>query len=395
MRRAVTILTIAATCMLADWAHASIVTGINVGSGYGVKNSLHQWEFLGDSSSSRALGRVDLTAKFGYDILGADVAMLSDGRVAVTHRDSGNTKYQISVLSPVYDGGGLLTDVSIDATMDVGVNANRIAPLQNAGFVVATNGTAVVFQQTGANTWSGTSGSIVSTSSFYDVAGLTGGETDFVLGTYASSPNGSAARTAWEYTIDAGADGSHDLLGRYADSDYGYKGWGYVGSGEGLSTTLLTNGYIVSGDSDSTDIGSVIFDATVTDGGWDEDAAAGAILNGDGTKITDRQWAATSDGRVVAAFSGGWLRSDTDWRVYTLVDDPALQAAGTVGATGEDYAVTLGDGDQGAATGVFVGRIAGDYMYVAPVPEPATLALLGIGGLAMTATAVRRRRRRG
>ncbi|MCG3178377.1 MAG: hypothetical protein BIFFINMI_00704 [Phycisphaerae bacterium] len=395
MKRLSAFVVVLTVLLAAATAGASVITGLNTDTSYGLKNSLHQWEFGVSATTSRSLGRVDLTAAFGYDIRGADVAMLSDGRVAITHRDSANTKWQVSILQTLYDSGGLLTGANINTTMDVGATASRLAPLQNQGFVVATNGVAVVFNQTAANSWSGTSGTIASTSSFYDVAGLKAGTTDFVIGTYASAPGSSAARTAWEYTMDAGNDGAHDLLGKYYDSDYSKKGWGYNGTGEGLNTGLLSNGFIVSNDGDSTDIGSVLFNATATDGAWHDNAAVGEILDASGAKVLDRHWAATSDGRVISASSGGWTRSDTDWQVFTLVANPNFQPSGSIGATGKDYQVTLGGGaaksQNGAASGVFVGRVAGDYMVVATVPEPATLSLLLLGGAVLVG---RRRMRR-
>jgi hypothetical protein len=375
MKNAGLFLIVLAGLLIASPASASIVSGINTHSGYGVHNSLHQWEFADSAGTSRALGRVDLDAKFGYNIKGKDLAMLSDGRVAVAHRDSGDTKWQISVLAPVYDGGGLLTDVNIDATFDSAIATSYVAPLPNAGFVVVTGSNAAVYQQIGPSSWSPTTGTINSDTGPWDVAGLVTGTAEFVSGFYSDAPPaGNAPRTGWKYGVDSDSNGAHELLARYYDSNYGNKGWPYNGQAEGLRSDLLANGWITSTDSDTTNIGSVIFDGTETDGAWHDGNAVGEILNSDGTKVEDKLWAATSDGRVVASFSGGWLRSDTDWRVYTLIEDPNLQPAGSIGATGEDYEVTLGDGTQGAATGVFVGRIAGDYM---AIPEPATLMLMG------------------
>ena len=101
-----------------------IVTGFHNYSGYSEYNRIHQWQ-LGSSASdpeTKYLGSVKLddAAHFNYDIkLGnGDLATLANRDIVIAHRDSADTKWQVSVLRPRYDGGGSLTNMTILMTMD-------------------------------------------------------------------------------------------------------------------------------------------------------------------------------------------------------------------------------------------------------------------------------------
>jgi len=334
---------------------------------------------------------------FGYDLrtnnvtqagnaVPGDVATLSDRRIAITHRDIDNTKVQISVLSVQYDAGGLLTGATVDATFDAPFQAARIAPLPNGGFVLGGNPNCAVFQPTGPSTWSVTLVGGVAGNSPYDVAGLVAlsgnNSVQYVTGEYVTAPGGSAARTGHKYDTTG-------KLARYYDPNT-LRGWGYGKHGEGLASPLLDNGWIIAGESASA-IGSVLFDGVEEDGAWHA-VKIGEILQANGTGIytTSYQihdWAALNDGRVVNVWATGYGRNNADFNVYTLIENPALQPAGSIGATGEDYQVTLGSASSGSRDN-FVGDISGDYMV--PVPEPATVGLLGLGFLGL----LRLRRRR-
>jgi hypothetical protein len=380
-------------------AQAAVVTGLDTSTSYGLYNGLYQWEFgaTAISPETRLLGKVNLGVGgvFDYNIRGGDVAALSDSRIAITHKDVDNTKWQISVLTPQYDGSGLLVDATVDATFDADIQASRIAPLPDGGFAIAKTGNAVVYEKTGVNTWSGTLISGLNASSVYDVVGLitlsaTNSEPQIMTGEYVTPPGGSAARSGQKYDTTG-------KLAKYYDPNT-MRGWGYGKHGEGLRNDLLANGWIISGEPilDSsqhkigTNIGSVIFDGVEEDGAWHA-VKIGEILQADGSSITTdsytiHDWAALSDGRVVNVWASGYGRNDADFNVYTLIENPALQPAGSIGATGEDYRVTLGSASSGSKDN-FVGEVCGDYMVV---PEPATMSLLGLGLVGL----LRLRRRR-
>jgi len=381
MRRSVLVLAVAVVVLWGWVASAGLVTGLGTNGSYGLYDGLYQWEIGADAASSRQLGKVALGAGglIGHELwpgtYTADVARLSDGRVAVAHRDATNTKAQVSVLTPTYDATGLLTGATLDATFDNVHSAGKIAPLPNGGFVTMGGGSAVFYQQTGPSTWTATTNTGPSGNA-YDVAGLVNG--NCVVGDYIDDPNkaGNIPRTGHKYDATS-------TLARYSGGANGY-GWGYGKSGEGLRSALLSNGWILTGET-STTIGSAVCDGTETDGQW-YDGRMGEVTNSDGTGIYDKQWAALSDGRVVTVWSSGWMRHDTTFRVYDLVNDPG-DRVGTVGANGETFEAILGAGVGGDT---FVGRIAGDYMVEPPARPVAEPAALSIVGLALCA--LRRRR---
>ncbi len=366
-------------------ASANVVSGFHYYGGYGVNNTLYQWE-IGtalDGSDTRPLGTVDLVAVLGYDpkmssanLPNGDIAMLSDRRVVLTHVGSDGSTRVVSVLSPTYDGSGLLTGATVDATISE-PRGKSVAPLPNGGFVCVSGGasaSAVVYQQTGPNTWAASS-PISGMAHCPDVAGLVvPGDTVFTAGEY--------SRKGEKY----------NQSGLMAIYDDGARGWGYSnGSGEGVRpvNVPLANPWIITGEDQdgATTIGSVIFDGTESDGGT-YNGKKGEVLNSDGSPIYRKRWAALDDGRVVTPWLWGYGHTGVTWRVYTPILNPALQPAGSVGATGEDF--------QTFTPGNLVGVVAGDYMYVAPeetlpIPEPGTIGLLilgsALGGL------MRRRRR--
>lgn len=378
MKRLVMVVMIMAVgLLLTAPAVGNIVSGFHYYGGYGSHNHLYQWE-IGtetDGSDTRPLGKVDLAATFGYNpqmsgsnTAYADLAMLSDRRVALTHRDADSNRV-ISILTPQYDVDGLLTGVNVDATLTPALAHTAIAPLPNGGFVTVGGGTAVIYTQTGANTWSSANVSL-SNGTSYDIAGLINpGEDQFAVGHY--------DRQAYRYN-------SSGLQANY-DGDTKAP-WGDGSRGEGLRSDLLSgNAFMVSGAGDyGANRPAAILDGTESDGGT-YTGVVGKILNGDGSEIIGGEFAALDNGRIVRVIAWGWSQTGVTWNVYSLVEDPALQPAGSIGATGEDIQVFT--------AGNLVGRIAGDYMYqaAAPVPEPATLALIALGGMGLLAGGARRR----
>jgi len=168
-----------------------------------------------------------------------------------------------------------------------------------------------------------------------------------VVGDYIDDPNkaGTVSRTGHKYDATS-------TLAKYSGGANGW-GWGYGKTGEGLRSALLSNGWVIMGES-STTIGSAVFDGTETDGQW-YDGLMGEILNSDGSGIYGKPWAALDDGRVVTPYIAGYMKTGITWYVYSLVQDPALQPAGSIGATGEDFSVLLAPNVVGVVW-------AGDYM---------------------------------
>lgn len=114
-------------------------------------------------------------------------------------------------------------------------------------------------------------------------------------------------------------------------------------------------------------------------------SAGQAALNGDGS-LTVQGIAGGSLGNFVAigwsANIGSTLQSVISWY------NAGYQTAGWIGQSAVGVGLTLGDG-AGVPTlstmGVGTGQVGGFILGATPVPEPSTLALAGLGGLALLA----------
>jgi hypothetical protein len=365
-------------------AMANVISGLGTNSSYGQYHHVYQWRVEGNTVTR--LGTVDLQAMFNNEDRGfRDIAMLSDRRVAAIHQNSAGDTWQTSVLTMQYDGAGLLTGATVDATVDNVHTPSRIGPLPNGGFVTIRGGEGVVWEMTAPDTWSSTTVTGMSSHN-WDVAGLINPAGDqFVTGQYATPPGGTAARSGHKYDKTG-------KLASYYNSDMGsLQAWGYGGKdhGEGLRHELFQNGWVTEGYSGN-NYGTYVYDGTQTDGAW-HDGLKGELTASDGSPIYDKPPAALDDGRVVLFASSGWNRWE-NWYLFTLESDPAGQPAGSVGATGWDQLVEFNFPNRGGADAAFVGVIAGDYMYEPPAGPIAEPAGLGLVGLALLATRKRRRR---
>jgi hypothetical protein len=336
-----------------------IVTGLVTDPGYGYANYLYQWKIGAQSSDCSMLGGVNLPAVAPFNgytsFAGNDIAVLSDRRIALVYqRTAGSTVYEVAVMTPQYDGSGNLTNVNVDATISMTRQDYRIAPLPDHGFVVTDGDSPAnidVYTLVASNSWSASAGSGGAVWP-PDIVGLVtrDGKT-FVTG---------------EYDRRAHKRNTSGMSVMYQSAS-GDKTWSYTMGGEGLRHPLLTNGWVNTGDQGE-GTPSYVCDGAQASGG-PYTGPVGKLLNIDGTDIYSLPWACLRDGRVVGLWLGaGDVNSRIRFRVFTLIRDPPSQTAGSIGATGDDFTVTIpGTNPRGL-------MIAGDYMV--PPPHKGTVVWL-------------------
>ncbi|MCG3181888.1 MAG: hypothetical protein BIFFINMI_04328 [Phycisphaerae bacterium] len=380
MRRLSVCVCIGVAMATAATVQANIIVGTNIySSGYGAYQDVAVWRVNADNSVER-LGIVDLDPLFGYAPQTQDVAILKSGQVAVVHKANATNTTQVSLLTLTYDSGGALTGATLDLTVDclagwtTGPYSPVIAPTADGGFVVnQTEGSTLsFFKPDGAGSFT---------------------ESTINIGAFPTQPAGirtadGRSEAAWGgnymYTTRVGDNGSGTLakLAAYTDTTTG----GFRGDQTGVNNALLPNGWIMANYSGT---GYVVFNDATMDGS-NTSGIVGHLTNSDGSAFTSgTSVVALDDGRVVAIGTSGWNKYE-DFYAFSLTDDPNHLASGdTVGAMGYD-AYTHLTYASGAVELNYM-RVAGDYMVAQEVPEPATMGLLLLGGVALIAGKARRR----
>jgi len=360
-------------------ASAGIISGVCTNGSYGDLNAVYQWEIGSTAAECRYLGKVDLDPMFGGSASAADIATLSDRRLAVTHKDATGANV-VSVFTPQYDGGGNLTGLTLDATMPS--RRGAVNPLPNGNFVEVSGDYDRHYVQTGPNVWTMTERNVEKNRQTGLNAGLVNPNNDeWVVGRYSrhAQKNDITHMVADCYNQDP--TNSNTYVQPYDGKTYYYRFYG-DSPAEGSCSSLLANGWVHTGGNDwGNHYEATVNDSTATSGS--HDSVVGFLRNADGSGIERKQIVSLDDGRVVLLWSSGYMKSTVTWNIYSLVNNPANQPAGSIGASGEDF--------QAVTANNFVGQISGDYMYEPPPPpvaEPGVLSLAGIGLLAL-----RRRRR--
>jgi hypothetical protein len=124
--------------------------------------------------------------------------------------------------------------------------------------------------------------------------------------------------------------------------------------------------------------------AALRDIGWQEALAGDVDRDGDIDIFDVLQ--INNAGKFSASELAGWSDGDADGNAKVDIFDVLAinQALSMIGGLGQDYTVLpqgLGEGDLGSVFAV--GGTGSTFSAVTIVPEPATMALLGIGGLAL------------
>jgi len=374
---------LAAVLVWASAASAGLVSGVCTNGSYGDLNAVYQWEIGASAAECRYLGKVDLDPMFGGSAGAVDIATLSDRRLAVTHKD-GTGASVVSVFTPQYDGGGNLTGLTADAT--IASRGGAVDPLPNGNFVVITGNYDQHYVQTGPNMWAMTERSVEINRITGCNAGLINPSSDeWVVGRYSrhAQKNDITQVVADFYNQDP--DNSKSYVQAYDGKTYYYRFYG--SPAEGSRSGLLENGWVHTGGDDW----GKAYESTINDGpqtGGTQNSVVGFLREADGSGISTKPVACLDDGRVVLLWltGYGYNNKPIQWRTYTLINNPANQPAGSIGASGHDF--------QAGTMENFVGQISGDYMAepaALPIPEPGTIGLLvlgsALGGL------MRRRRR--
>jgi hypothetical protein len=320
------------------------VSGYHNYGGYGHANTLYQWEIgdKADGSDTRLIGLVRLSNAnvFGYDPQLAnygDIAMLSDRRVLLSHRNAANVQ-SVSVLTCLYDSNGLLTNCVLDWT---GTESGRpISPLPNGAFACHRGTTIAFYAQTGPNTWALYATPASPDNVPYDMAGLITPATNEVATGHYSRNAFRTRPSGWVAQYNGG----------------GYN-WGSSSEGEGLRNDLLANGWLISSSESRP---TVIMDGTETNKAT-YNGAKGRMLNANGTDIVASPWATLNDGRAVRVAGWGWAQSGVTWEIFDLMQNPVGQPSGSIGATGYTF--------QKYTASNLVGTVVGDYMYLSDLPR--------------------------
>jgi len=362
--------------VFASVASAGIVSGVCTNGSYGDLNAVYQWEIGATAAECRYLGKVDLDPMFGGSASAADIATLSDRRLAVTHKDATGANV-VSVFTPQYDGTGNLTGLTVDATMPS--RRGVINPLPNGNFVEMSGNYDRHYVQTGPTTWAMTERNVENNRQTGCNAGLINPASDeWVVGRYSRHVQKNDITHVVADCYNQDPTTSNSYVQAYDGKTYYYEFYGTPA--EGSCNSLLQNGWVQAGGYDwGRYYESTVNDCTQTSGS--HNTVVGFLRNADGSAISNRysnQIATLDDGRVVLLWSSGYMKTTVKWNVYSLVSNPANQPAGSIGASGEDF--------QAVTANNFVGQISGDYMVepaARPVPEPAGLSLMGLALLAL------------
>ena len=331
----------------------SIVSGFHWYGGYGVGNTLYQWQ-IGDKtngSDTKKLGTVGLTAVFGYSPKldqgngqNGDMAMLSDRRIVLSHMDASGNNRIVSVLTCLYDASGNLTN-AVDNWDSGTVTRWQVVPLPNNAFA-CVGGDFVVYTQVSANAWApGTATSLADSTHYLQAGLLSQPQYEIAVGSYARDAYRVRETSGWMARYDGG----------------GYHPWGSDAMATGLRHPLLSNGWLVDGKESKP---TVIMDGTET-GQVLTNGVKGKMRNADGSDITGgTMWAGLSDSRVVRAWKWGWGQAGVTWQIYSLVQNPSGQPAGSIGATGATFSPYT--------AGNLVGKVVGDYQALPFAPQVGT-----------------------